>query len=1129
MRDAKRRHIGHIFLACGSTMPTRFDTLLESAGGDESSSNSSSDDNATTDDQPANFEDLSSYRADEAVVLRAVYGDGDFTEEEGVWGCARFNVAIRPPDTAPENVGSEFILSAQLAKKYPYVAPALELRDVRGLTRKEQGEVLALLNAKAHGCAATGSVMMCEVIQVAEDYLLEHNKDPTRANRSAWEEMKEREAAEEEAERKQHKEQEAYRMKLLDDSSNQHRGRYELSSVDKSGDGAEMTAAAAMEAERELQKQMETLDAAFADRKRMKKLQSDFIDEEEEDQSVAESIDDDFMDEDSDVGQDEAEPGTTMISTASRYKSDFIELGLLGRGGGGEVVKARNRLDRRVYAVKKIHLESETGETAEMARVHNRKLLREVTTISRMTHQNIVRYYQAWVEGGAASEEKVEGASEESANEDGSANQSSSDSGDSSNGGFWKNNSPALGPIQSGDDGGSFESSSGIDLGSPLQDGMSNSLADALHGQSNNAFLEHGFEDFRNPLFVGGALESKAYDELVTAAPMKAKSSATQSGISGLLGEDTSMKLDENAQNLFIQMEYCANTVRFLIDSGDVKEMKAIEVWRIARQILEALSYIHRRNIIHRDLKPGNIFLDSESNVQLGDFGLATLHSSSKRAGSDAMEPDEDAGSEAQMIHDAVEDISGLLLGGSSSRRLKRAQMMSRSSSLESLTGGVGTTFYRAPEQEGRRHGKGKAASDDTSYDMKADIFSFGIVLFELFSEKFSTYMERAETLLRLRGENPTVSSAPPSKDQKDADEEWRSKAQERFTEKFLSTAPEAAQRIILWCIESRPEDRPSAEELLQSELLPKKLELESRYLQDALQILSNPSNESNKTILKYLFDRPTPQQTVFESDIALKSRGSSSHFELLAAALRSMGIYSLRDVDSLRSTALGPASCSQLAAILALKRARAVAKKSTGGLELLRGAPQRAASAIAALSLSSAAITGSADGLLGADPALIERICDACVDIFKQHGASRLDGPLLRPRTDRLSRSQAFKEADHGIGGPAELLNVDGTVLLLPEDSTCTFARAVARGGCGSLKRFSIKNVFHRSLAGGHPTEKLEASFDIIQDDPMVRAEVFEAETIFLVSQILATFDAPKSSWFLRINHTVSACIHCT
>lgn len=50
-------------------------------------------------------------------------------------------------------------------------------------------------------------------------------------------------------------------------------------------------------------------------------------------------------------------------------------------------------------AIKKIILESEKGRFAKFAAVQNRKLRREVTTISRMTHKNIVRYYQAWVEG----------------------------------------------------------------------------------------------------------------------------------------------------------------------------------------------------------------------------------------------------------------------------------------------------------------------------------------------------------------------------------------------------------------------------------------------------------------------------------------------------------------------------------------------------------------------------------------------------------------------------------------------------------------------------------------------------------------------------------------------------------
>ncbi|MED6145686.1 hypothetical protein PIB30_027686, partial [Stylosanthes scabra] len=88
--------------------------------------------------------------------------------------------------------------------------------------------------------------------------------------------------------------------------------------------------------------------------------------------------------------------GSNTIPNSSRYLNDFEELQPLGHGGFGHVMLCKNKLDGRQYAVKKIRLRDKTMPE---------RILREVATLSRLQHQHIVRYYQAWFETGVANSE----------------------------------------------------------------------------------------------------------------------------------------------------------------------------------------------------------------------------------------------------------------------------------------------------------------------------------------------------------------------------------------------------------------------------------------------------------------------------------------------------------------------------------------------------------------------------------------------------------------------------------------------------------------------------------------------------------------------------------------------------
>eukprot|EP01112_Ceratiomyxa_fruticulosa_P001491 TRINITY_DN1164_c0_g1_i4.p1 TRINITY_DN1164_c0_g1~~TRINITY_DN1164_c0_g1_i4.p1 ORF type:complete len:569 (+),score=122.99 TRINITY_DN1164_c0_g1_i4:218-1924(+) len=88
----------------------------------------------------------------------------------------------------------------------------------------------------------------------------------------------------------------------------------------------------------------------------------------------------------------------------SRYLNEFDELGFIGKGGFGSVVKARNKIDGSIYAIKKIKFRDfplmfNDGATRKKkfgSKAEN--VLREVTALAKLDHPNVARYYAAWIE-----------------------------------------------------------------------------------------------------------------------------------------------------------------------------------------------------------------------------------------------------------------------------------------------------------------------------------------------------------------------------------------------------------------------------------------------------------------------------------------------------------------------------------------------------------------------------------------------------------------------------------------------------------------------------------------------------------------------------------------------------------
>ncbi len=136
----------------------------------------------------------------------------------------------------------------------------------------------------------------------------------------------------------------------------------------------------------------------------------------------------------------------------------------------------------------------------------------------------------------------------------------------------------------------------------------------------------------------------------------------------------------------FIVMEYLTGVdLSDALRSGRLTNIR--QKLEIARQICNGLEVAHEQNIVHRDIKPANIFLQSNGKIKILDFGIAKSLS--------------------------IDVTSGLTVGT------------------------IGTVHYMSPEQV-----------DGKTIDTRSDIFSFGVLLYELMSGEKPFPGEGAATIM---------------------------------------------------------------------------------------------------------------------------------------------------------------------------------------------------------------------------------------------------------------------------------------------------------------------------------------------------------------------------------------------
>lgn len=192
-----------------------------------------------------------------------------------------------------------------------------------------------------------------------------------------------------------------------------------------------------------------------------------------------------------------------------------------------------------------------------------------------------------------------------------------------------------------------------------------------------------------------------------------------------------------------ILLEFCAMDLEQAIKKN---KLTNIDLVFAIYQIVEGMKYVHFRKVIHRDLKPTNILVASDGTIKISDFGVSKLMSAEE----------------------------------------------------QSMTGGIGTQKYMAPE----------IIDENDDYDEKVDVYSFGVVLFFILSGGELPKIKMSD---KMKGKKPDIPLS--------------------FTD--------FSRELILLCLNFDSKDRPSFEQIM--------LELEK----NSFNLIELKKSQIEKVILK--------------------------------------------------------------------------------------------------------------------------------------------------------------------------------------------------------------------------------------------------------------------------------------